>query len=113
MDNEILRLAAPFIVGLLGVAVGYGGLRIQVRTNRRDIKKLREDFNKVTGNPTGEPAYVRREECVHRTAEINSLRGEVQKQGKQIAGVRSFARWFLTTKEKMSLSEANAILGED
>ena len=117
MDSDVLRRAPPYLMGLLGVAAGYGGVRLQVRMNRDNIAALQNDFNVLVGNPTGTPAFVPREECARQTTEmarkINTLSIASREQGQRLTGLSNFARYVLTKQQGLTLAEVNEILGED
>lgn len=106
MDMNVLQLVLTAGVGIVGVAVGYGGVKVQVRRNTHDISGLRKDMNQVTGNPSGEPVFMRRTECVAHGAQITVME-------KKLTALMSFARHVLTTDKKMTLQQVNEILGED
>lgn len=112
--DQVIRLIIPLIVGIGGVAVGYGALRQQVKTNMKDIAEFRGGWKVLVGNAEKEPAYVRRSECDDRTkniqAEIVSTKAKIEKQSNTIRGLENFARWTLTTKEKLTIIEVNKIL---
>ncbi len=106
-----------FCSGLLGVAAGYGALRARAAANAKGLEKLKKSWNAFHGqgtNPGAEPMYVRRTECKERTDRIESSIGvldeTVTTQAESIQRLENFARWQLTTKEGLSLSEANDIL---
>ena len=111
-----MRLCLTFGAGAAGVAAGWAGMRVQVRRNTGDIGHLQKVVKKLTGNPTGLPVYIRRDECEARTGEmgekVNVLATEVEAQNRQLSEVQNFARYMLT-KEGLTLGEVNEILGGD
>jgi len=104
----ILQLAMTFGSGALGVAVMWGTLRAKVHRNLSDIKSLRSDVNKITGNPTGPPVFVRRDECSAQTKRMNA---ELATVSDKVDGLQRYARHQLT-KAGVPLDKVNEILGE-
>ncbi len=101
----IIHMVLTFGAGVIGVAVGWGGMRFQIRRNTKDIATLRKDFNSITGTPAGIPVYMRREECQMHNGDVAYLK-------RAVGSLQNVARWLLVNKEKMDLAEANELLGE-
>ena len=114
VDLNLLQLLLTFIAGLLGVAVGFGALRNQVKTNMKDIRHLKDQWIAFGGNPGGDPVYIKRGECVERhkllTKELKSIKEQNDKQVRATAGLQNFARWLLTKKEGLSITEVDQII---
>lgn len=106
MDVNVLQLILTAVIGLAGVAVGYGGVKVQVRRNTYDIAGLRKDMNVITGSPSGRSVYVPRAECETFSADREAME-------RKLSALMNFARHVLTTDKKMSLQRVNEILGED
>jgi hypothetical protein len=109
-------LIVQVIVGLLTVAAAYGALKTKLAQHGRDIGDLKADVNVINGQhaPGAEPLFVRRSECSETTRRFeiahDSLRGAVEIQAASVDRLLNFARWNLTTKEGMTLGQANEIL---
>ena len=114
MDPDTVRLCLTFAAGVAGVAAGWAGMRGRIRRNAKDIAGLRRDVNKITGNPTGLPVYIRRDECATQTSgikeEIGALADRFAMQDRRLTGLQNFARYLLITKEGLSLTEVNDML---
>lgn len=112
-----LKTLLTFFSGLLGVAAGYGALRARALANAKALNKLQKSWNAFHGqgtNPGADPVYIRRTECKETRDRIENSIGALDEtvttQGECIQRLENFARWQLTTKEGLSLSEANDIL---
>ena len=117
MGDQIVpveQVLIPLGSGLLGIAVGYGTILTQVRVNTRELARLRDSLANLKGNSTGEPAYVRRDECatMHDAIgqQLREHKTHLQAQEKSLKGVQNFARWWLSRKEELSLAEVNEII---
>jgi hypothetical protein len=96
-----------FGVGLLGVAVGYGALRNQVRSNTRDMAALRKRWADMSGgNPGGRPIYMPRQECEAKHGRICKL---LEEQAGAVKGLQNYARHMLA-KDKTPLETIDRIL---
>lgn len=102
--DSIYQLIMSGGSGMGGVLAAYVVMRIQVRRNTKDIKGLRGDVNSITGTPTGEPVYIKRNECHAQMKELTTMRSAVE-------GLQRYARHQLT-KDGMTLDKVNAILGD-
>lgn len=113
----ILQLVITFVVGLVGVAVGFGMMKNQVNVNKNNIRGLKKELKEFSGNPGGRPVFMSRDECDERTQgiekEIRSVKRQIESHGESIKGVQNFARWILTKKEGLDLVEVNKILNGD
>jgi hypothetical protein len=102
------------VVGLLGVAVGYGALRATVGVNAKRIDKLENGFKEITGNPSGNPPFVKRTECEKTVAVVTEALTQI---GKELEGLKSYALWDLTAAKPlgkgMDLREAKKLLKEE
>ena len=114
-DVNYLQLLLTFGAGFLGVAVGFGALRNQVKTNTYNIVKLWARWDVFEGNPGGNPGFVKPSECSDRhgalTKEMTGIKSQLEKQANATTSLQNFAQWFLTTKEKLSIVEVKQILG--
>lgn len=107
------------IIGvLIGAAIAWGALREIVKRHTKQVDKLTKSWNAFHGQsteqPGSEPMYIRRTECEEKSESIvesvEALADTVAVQGSSIERLVNHARWQLTTKEGMSLAEANNIL---
>lgn len=106
--DAILQLVMSGGSGMAGVLMAFVVLRIQVRRNTKDIKHLRKDVDQITGAPTGEPVYVRRDECAKQTKQMAV---EISTVSSKVDGLQRYARHQLT-KDGMTLDKVNEILGD-
>lgn len=103
---------------LIGAGIAWGALKAWVKTNTAKVNKIEKSLaafhGTTTENPGAQPMYIRRSECDKKSGEIQDAVGNladtVFDQGSSIDRLVNHARWQLTTKENMSLSEANEIL---
>lgn len=100
----------PIATAIIGVAVGYGAIRNQVKTNSKVLSKL-------VGGPGEDPAYVRRGECDERSeniqVNIDHLKRKIDDQAKATKRLENFARWMLSKKEELDIVEVSKILNGD
>ena len=109
MDISFVSAAISFVSGVLGVGVAWGGLRVGVKNNTDDIIELKRDFDALTGQPAGEPVYIRRVECDDKQ---NDMSKQIETLKAASHGIEKYARYMLT-KDGLSLSEVNDILGNE
>jgi hypothetical protein len=111
---HIINLVLTFVIGMLGVAVGYGALKNEVKNNKEDIDELKTWRMAVEGNPGNNSAYIRRNECADRhkaiEGQMKDIKNQCEKQAKATAGLQNFARWMLTKKEGLTLVEVDKII---
>jgi hypothetical protein len=100
-----LNLVAPFVAGVVGAAVGYGGIVARVRMSEKRIDKLDSRVDVIVGNPSGRSMFVPRGEC-------EAFADERAAMEKKLNALMRFARHALTVDKKMSLTQANDLLGE-
>lgn len=106
--DTILQLVMSGGSGVLGVGVAFAMLRMRVGGNSKAIKVLRSDVDQITGKPAGLPVFVRRDECETQTTQMTK---ELSIVSTKVDGLQRYARHQLT-KDGLSLSEVNEILGE-
>mgnify|MGYP001170114047 CR=1 FL=1 len=111
-----LQLLISFLSGLVGVGVGWGALRNQVKNNTRDIVEIYSRLASIHGQNSGRSIFVPREECMERhedmTEEVKQIKKQAEKHAKATTGLQNFARWMLIKKEGLSLIEAEKILNQ-
>ena len=104
--NLITSILGTFISGAIGVGVGYGALRTQVRNNTKAIDEFWKRWSRLTGAETGKPRYISRFEC-------ESSHNKVEKQFKEITintkALQNYARWQMSSAG-VSIAEQNKIL---
>lgn len=103
---------------LLGAGIAWATLKAWVKANTVKVNKIEKSLaafhGTTTENPGAQPMYIRRSECDKKSGEIQDAVGNladtVFDQGSSIDRLVNHARWQLTTKEGLSLAEANEIL---
>lgn len=117
MDYSILIQVGVIIATIAG-GVAVVKKTLQDTVNR--VNKIERGLNAFHGkgtNPGAEPVYITRRECTARSDEtrrdMTEVKTSIISQKHSIQSLEKFARWFLTTKENMSLKEADDILNGD
>ena len=103
---------------LLGAGIAWATLKAWVKANTAKVNKIEKSLaafhGQTTEHPGAQPRYIRRAECEKTSGELkenlSKMAETVTGQANSIERVINHARWQLTTKEGMSLSEANEIL---
>ncbi len=103
---------------ILGAGIAWATLKAWVKANTAKVNKIEKSLaafhGQSTEHPGAPPMYIRRAECEQKSGAIEESVGSITKtvstQGKSIERLVNHARWQLTTKEDMSLAEANDIL---
>ena len=103
----MLHYVIPLVVGIMGVAVGYGALRNQAKENTEKIERLAEAWGELIGNPGTEPVFIRRGECDKRSKNIETRIDELQRATRKL---QNFARWQLAHKENLGADQIDEIL---
>lgn len=115
--EQIILVAIPLVVVLIGGWVAYGSLRNQVETSAKEIAKLQKTLSQLVGNPGSDPVYIKRSECSERTKlieeQIDHIKKKIDDQGRAIKSFENFARYFLTKREGLGLAEVEEILNGD
>lgn len=110
-----VQVGITALAGLFGVALGYGRMRDRIRENHERIERLDHAIGIVMGRDGAQSMFITRRECAmsHDRLEqtIQDLRADVRAHQRSLEEVKNFARWWLTTKEGLSLAEANMVLG--
>ena len=127
-----LSAAITLVVGLIGVAAGYGALRQVVKSLQKNQEQLKADMLKEMAaikarqavlrgeDNDGRPRYVQTWECEKTTQlcqhhicdEIKNMQKSIDANNAVTAGLRNFARYFLQDKG-MSLTEIDKLLGKN
>ena len=103
---------------LVGAGIAWATLKAWVKANTAKVNKMEKSLaafhGQTTEHPGAQPMYIRRAECEKTSGELKEglkqMAETVTGQANSIERVINHARWQLTTKEKLSLAEANEIL---
>lgn len=111
-----LGLIVQVAVGALTIAAAYGAIKTRLAQNSKDISELKNDVDTMNGRGAvdAEPLFVKRTECAETRERFEivdkELKSAIAAQDKSVNRLLNFSRWSLTTKEGLTLAEANDIL---
>jgi hypothetical protein len=110
----VVQLVVPFVVGLLGMAVGYGATKRQTTVNTKAISRLYGRIDGILGVGDASSPFVFRDHCEMSTQASSKRDGElkeaIDRHGRQLRRLDNFARWVLTNREGLELDKVNEIL---
>ena len=110
---DFIQALITFGAGLLGVGVGYGGLKEKIKSNSRRILKVEKNWKTLQGGVGNLPTYISRNECetqqVNVRNELGHIKRKVEKCEHAIGGLQNYARYQLN-KEGLTLVEINKII---
>jgi len=97
--------------GLIGAAIALGSMMVgtgvawgRFRAKLEVVDKLEREVEGTNGTPS---AFTRRVECERKHESLDEKLDCLETKAKAF---ENFARWYLTSKEGMSLDEVNRIL---
>jgi len=105
----VIQIVASLVATGVGAGIVYGVFRQRVVSLERRCRNMKTTLDQVTGaNDIGEPTpFILRRECDER---IQETVAESKDQKSRLMRVEKFVRWYLATKERLSLAETEAIL---
>ena len=115
---QIIQVTITAAAGTLGVGVGLGIFKNDIRQIKKDLKNVKDRQARLRGEDnSGVPRYVSLSTCremrTHcnedRKAKTDCLLDELDTHSVSIKALNNFARWWMQ-KEGLSIQEINDIL---